>query len=70
MGTDAAGIERDIVFQWELPFNFKFDGDLSRSFAALELTNGEWVGFLFSEDSDKSDYVEKLGELHAKLAVS
>ena len=70
VGTDPAGIERDVVFQTELPFNFRFDGDLSRTFAAIELLNGEWAGFLFSEDSDKADFVDKLADLHAKLAVT
>lgn len=70
VGTDPAGIEREVVFQSELPFNFKFDGDLSRTFAALELINGEWAGFLFTEDTDKADFVEKIADLHAKLAVT
>ena len=46
-GTDAAGNERDVVFQYELPLNFRFDGDLTRTFSSIEFTNGEYVGFLF-----------------------
>ncbi len=30
VGTDSAGNERDTVFEYELPFNFKFENDLSR----------------------------------------
>ena len=39
-GTDAAGIEREVVFDYELPFNFSFERDLSNQFCAIKLGNG------------------------------
>ena len=39
-GTDDAGVERDIVFEYELHFNFEFERDVNARFAALKLGNG------------------------------
>ena len=59
-GTDEAGVERATVFEYELPFNFRFDGDLSRQFSAIALSNGEYVGFFFANPGDKEDFAAKL----------
>ena len=58
--VDPAGIERDIVFEYELPFNFKFDQDLTRTFSAIGMKNGEYIGFLFSSSEDKADFAGKM----------
>ena len=29
IGTDSIGAKRDVVFEYELPLNFKFEGDLT-----------------------------------------
>jgi len=62
-GTDAAGIERDVVFENELSFNFAFDGNLGPNFSALALMNGEYGGFYFSDRSEKTDFDGKILEL-------
>jgi len=46
-GTDVAGIEREVVFDYELPFNFQLERFLSSTFAAIALGNGEYIGFYF-----------------------
>lgn len=59
-GADPAGIERDTVFEYELPLNFVFEQDLTRTFSALALTKGEWIGFLFDSPEDKDDFNGKM----------
>lgn len=48
MGTDAAGNERGIIMEYELPINFNYDPNLSQLLSAIELLNGEFLGFLFA----------------------
>lgn len=62
-GTDAAGTEREVVFQYELPLNFTFEGDLSQYFSSIALSNGEYVGFYFQTDVDKETFNLALLEL-------
>lgn len=69
-GTDEAGVERATVFEYELPFNFRLESDLSRQFCALALSNGEYVGFFFADPRDKEDFSAKLAQVHAKLSVT
>ena len=55
-GVDPAGIERDVVFEYELSFNFVFEQDLTRTFSALSIKKGEYIGFLFDSNDDKEDF--------------
>jgi len=63
-GQDSAGIERDTVFEFELPMNFVFELDLTRTFSAVGFTNGEYIGFLFDSYEDKEDFSGKMGAIH------
>ena len=66
-GVDAALIERDTVFEFELPFNFKIEADLSRTFSAIECIQGEYVGFLFESPEDKDSFQAQLEVFHQTL---
>ena len=58
-GIDPAGIERDVVFDYELPINFVFDHpNLTRTFSALSLNQkkGELIGFFFESMDDREDF--------------
>ena len=64
-GTDPAGIERDVVFEYELPFNFRFDhANLTRTFSALSLKirKDDHIGFFFESVEDREDFD---GKMHA-----
>lgn len=52
-GVDVAGTEKGVVFEYELPFNFQFDGSLYSTLSVFPLAKGEFVGFLFNSASDK-----------------
>ncbi len=69
-GTDSAGFERATVFEFELPFNFLFDGNLGTDFSAVALSKGEYVGFLFSDRASKADFDCKIIDLKTKLTAS
>lgn len=62
-GTDSIGTEKSIIFEYELPLNFKFEPDLSRTFSAIGLINGEYLGFLFKGPRDKDSFTTKILEL-------
>jgi len=51
-GTDAAGIERAVVFEYELPFNFIFERDISNNLCGIKLGNGHYVGFQFGKPAN------------------
>ena len=62
-GTDAADIEHDVVFDYELPFNFTFERDLSNQFCAIKLGNGEYIGLFFRSPNDKASCCDKIAEI-------
>lgn len=69
IACDPAGIEREAVFEYELPFNFVFEPDLSRTFCALGLEKGEFVGFLFDSYEDKEDFSGKMQAIQGQLRL-
>ena len=69
LGVDAAGFERDAVFEYELPFNFQFEDNLYSNFSALSLMKGEFVGFLFSNSAEKSAFDGTVRALQGQLTV-
>ena len=70
MGTDSAGFERATVFEFELPFNFSFDGNLGSNFSALALSKCDYVGFFFADRTGKADFDRKILDLKTKLTAS
>ena len=42
-----------ILFQYELPLNFKFEPKLTRDLAAIQLPKAQWLGFLFEAEADR-----------------
>ena len=70
MGTDSAGFERATVFEFELPFNFSFDGNLGSNFSALALSKCDYVGFFFPDRTGKADFDSKILDLKTKLTAS
>lgn len=69
-GTDAADIERDIVFDYELPFNFTFERDLSNQFCGIKLGNGEYIGLFFRNVNDKAVCCNKIAEIQSIMTVT
>ena len=60
-GTDPAGSERDVVFEYELPFNFVLEAGLTRNFCAISLLQkGEYVGFFFENPEEKESFVANM----------
>ena len=68
-GQDDVGTERDVVFEFELPVNFTLEPDLTSQFSAIAMTNGEYIGFLFSSFLDKEDFTGKMGEIQNQLRL-
>ena len=71
-GTDPAGIERDVVFEYELPFNFRFDhANLTRTFSALSLKirKDDHIGFFFESVEDREDFDGKMHAIQNQLRV-
>ena len=57
------GNEKHTVFEYELPINFQIEADLTRTFSAIRLLNGEYLGFLFASPEDKDSFTTKIFEL-------
>ena len=53
--------------EYELPLNFNFDPNLTSTLSALELLNGEFLGFLFLDAADKTSWNNKMTEVSAML---
>ena len=49
--TDAAQIDRGIIFEYELPFNFRVE-KLSDTLVAIRLANNEFIGLVFANSND------------------
>lgn len=69
-GVDPAGNERDTIFEFELPLNFKFDTRLNPNFSAFSLLKGEYVGFYFSKIADKTVFDGTIQALQQQLSLS
>ena len=63
VGTDESGIERDVVFEYELHFNFTFERDISDKFCAIKLPNGQYIGLYFATEADQTAFSDKLAEV-------
>lgn len=63
-GTDEAGIEHNIVFEYELPFNFQIQTQIVPRFSSVSHISNEYLGFLFATDSDAADFDTKISEMH------
>jgi len=51
---DYEGLERNVIFEYELPLNFKFEAELTNTFAAIQThIQGEYLGFLFTAAKDR-----------------
>lgn len=69
--VDNDGLERNIIFEYELPLNFKFDPELSSTFAAVQThIEGEYLGFLFTSAKDRIIFNRALESLQLQLKVS
>ena len=69
-GTDRLGIERAIIFDYELPFNFNFERNMSSKLCSIRLGNGQFIGFYFSKPGDYADFCSKLSDVRNKMAVT
>ena len=67
-GADLSGKERNIILEYELPVNFKIQ-DMNSTFVAVQIQKGEFLGFLFASDQDKSSFTTELKKLQTTLAV-
>lgn len=69
--VDNDGLERNIIFEYELPLNFKFDPELSNTFSALQThIQGEYLGFLFTSAKDRIIFNRALESLQLQLKVN
>ena len=59
--------EVEILFEYELPLNFKHDCKLSPTFYSLKSKNEQYFGFLFANANDKGSFVWKMKQLYDKL---
>ena len=48
LGTDPAHAERGIIMEHELPTNFNLNSALNPTFSAIQIMNGEFLGFVFA----------------------
>ena len=69
-GTDPAGAERGIILEYELPTNFSSDGNLTPTFSAIQIPSGEFLGFLFMNESDKNAFNDELNKLKNTLKLT
>ena len=69
-GTDPAGAERGIILEYELPTNFSFTADLTSTFSALQIQQGEFLGFLFTNESDRQQFNNELFNIKKQLRLS
>lgn len=70
-GTDASGtLERGIILEYELPINFSFEPNLSSTFSALQIYQGEFLGFLFAHEGDKQAWNSELRGLSQRLSLT
>ena len=61
---DKSGLERGVVFEYELPINFKFEPDLAPTFSAIRThILGEYIGFKFNSEKDKKDFNNAISSL-------
>ena len=58
------------MFEYELPFNFVFEQDLTRTFSAIGMTNGEYIGLLFSSYEEKEDFNGKMLAIQSQLRLA
>lgn len=71
MNAYALGLQRGIIMEYELPLNFKFEPDLSSTFAAIKIhLDGEYLGFKFKTEKDKKEFNQALASLKLQLALS
>ena len=54
---DDNGLMRRVIFEYELPLNFRHDPKLSPTFAAIQShLQGEYFGFLFTNSDDIKNF--------------
>lgn len=70
LGTDAAESERGIILEYELPLNFTVNSCLAKNFSALQIPNGEFLGFLFAKESDRKVWDQQIEEVQKKLTMT
>ena len=61
--TDAAGAEGELIFEYELPCNFKTDPKVHQCMTALQIMKGQFVGFLFTKETEKGAFDHALQTL-------
>jgi hypothetical protein len=69
---DSIGLLRSVIFEYELPLNFKFDPEISSTFTAVQthLMGGEYLGFLFTSQKDRILFSRALESLQLQLKVT
>ena len=70
-GVDVADIERGNTFEYELPFNFTFEGELSANLVAIRLQcKPEYLGLHFASAADKNVFAQLLSTISIRLSMS
>ena len=58
-----------MIFQYELPLNFRYQQDLSHNFYVLGIMQGHALGFLFDSPFEKDEFADQMDILKRKLCV-
>jgi len=61
--SESSQEESDIIFEYELPINFKHDCEMSPVFYAVQGINEQYFGFHFENPLDKHALVNKMKQL-------
>ena len=53
-GTDDLyQVVQNVILEYELPTNFKFDSALAETFSTIHIMQGQYLGFLFMNATDR-----------------
>ena len=69
MVDEKEEIGGDTVLEYELPANFHFEEKLSENFSALQIMQGQFLGFYFKKAADRQEFDEEMEVLAGKLKV-
>ena len=67
-GVDEAGLERDVIMEYELPYNFKYQKNLTDTLSAVRFPKlKQALGFMFKKTADRERFDQYLDELSKDL---
>ena len=67
--VDKDDNELELIFQYEVPINFKHECDLTYNFYAMGLMEGHALGFMFEMPMEKEQFAAQMDILRRRLVV-